>query len=330
VLVNTFARLARADDYPAGTPLPVLEHWVANSLHQWEDDPGFEVNAPSALGDDELADAFTRYLRLSTSPGVSAATRRVMHGLDVRDVLPAVRTPTLVVHRAGDRVVGVGNGRYLAEHIPGARLVELPGDDHLFYLGDADAVLDEVEEFLTGARRVPTDRVLATVLFTDIVGSTELTARLGDRRWRELLDQHDRIVRQLVGRYLGELVKTTGDGVLATFDGPGRAVAAANAIGEAVAPLGLAVRAGLHTGEIERRGDDITGLAVVIARRICDGAEAGELRVSRTLTDLVVGSGLHFEPLGTQPLKGVPGEWALFRVDRPAPPETYPARERST
>jgi class 3 adenylate cyclase len=211
-------------------------------------------------------------------------------------------------------MIPLAQGRYLASRIPGARMVELPGEDHLFYFGETDVLADEIEEFLTGARRVVVTRVLATVLFTDIVHSTEHAARLGDRRWRDLLDEHDGAIVRLLARFRGELVKTTGDGVLATFDGPARAVQCAVAIREAVADLGLEVRAGLHVGEVERRGADISGLAVVIARRICDGAAGGSIVVSRTVTDLVVGSGLTFEAVGSHTLKGVPGEWPLYRL----------------
>jgi pimeloyl-ACP methyl ester carboxylesterase len=315
VLVNTFARLAQADDYPVGAPPAVLEDWLAAVDGQWgSGDTGFALTAPSAVGDERLARQFTRLLRMSSSPRMAVATRRVLHAIDVRDVLASVQAPTLVIHRVGDRMIRVGHGRYLAEHIPGAHLVEMPGDDHLVYMGDHEPILDEIEEFLTGARRVAAERVLATVLFTDIASSTEQAAALGDRRWRALLDDHDRAVHGLVARFRGELVKDTGDGVLATFDGPGRAVSCARASRDAVARLGLPMRAGLHTGEVERRGDDITGMAVVIGRRVCDLAEPGEIVVSRTVSDLVVGSDLSFSQRGTHHLKGVPGTWELYTV----------------
>jgi pimeloyl-ACP methyl ester carboxylesterase len=314
ILVNTFARLAHADDYPAGVPEHVLRYWLTNTDRQWGGDPGFEVNAPSLVGDQPLGALFTRYLRLSASPGVARTTRAVLHSLDVRDILPAIQAPTLVIHRRDDRMVRVDAGRYLAARIPHARLVELPGDDHLFYFGDSDAIADEIEEFLTGVRRVEISRVLTNVLFTDIVSSTKLTATLGDRRWRALLDEHDRLAASIIERFQGTVVKTTGDGVLATFDGPARAVRSAAAIREAVRALGVDVRSGLHTGEVERRGDDITGLAVVIARRICDLADAGEIVVSRTVTDLVIGSELQFGGRGSHSLRGVPGDWQLFRL----------------
>jgi pimeloyl-ACP methyl ester carboxylesterase len=224
VLVNTFARLAVAPDHPDGVPQAILDGWLGHLTRQWGGDPGFETNAPSVVDDHELAAAFTRYLRMSASPGVAAVTRRVLHAIDVRDVLGSVQAPTLVIHRRDDRMIHAGQGRLLAGRIAGARYVEVSGEDHLFYVGDQDEILDEIEEFLTGVRRVEVNRVLATVLFTDIVASTELAARLGDRGWRERLDAHDRIVAQLVDRSKGSLVKHTGDGVLATFDGPARAV----------------------------------------------------------------------------------------------------------
>jgi class 3 adenylate cyclase len=314
VLVNTFARLGRAPDYPIGAPPEALDTWLAYTTEQWNGDPGFFLSAPSVEGDRETAAQFTHFLRSAASPGVGYATRLVLHAIDVRDILPVIQAPTVVLHRRGDRMVRADSGRYLAAHIPGARFVELPGDDHLFYFGDTEPILVEIEEFLTGVRHVEIDRSLATVLFTDIVGSTQLTATVGDRRWKDLLDEHDRVIAQLVARFHGHLVKTTGDGVLATFDGPGRAVRCAMSVRESVRHLGIDVRAGLHIGEVERRGDDITGMAVIIGRRICDGAGAGEIVVSRTVTDLVVGSGLTFTPRAAQALKGVPGEWQLFTV----------------
>ncbi len=314
VLVNTFARMARDDDYPAGVPVDVLDAWLAQAPGQWHGVPGFVLNAPSVEGDAELTEQFTRFLRLSASPGTGVATRRVLHAMDVRDALACVQAPTLVVHRAGDGMIRVEHGRYLAEHIAGARLAEVPGSDHLFYMGDIEPIIGEIEEFLTGARHVDPDRVLATVLFTDIVDSTARAAAVGDRQWRGLVDEHDRVAATLVDRFQGELVKTMGDGLLASFDGPARAVRCAAAVRDAVHALGLDVRAGLHTGEVERRDGDVAGLAVVIARRICDAAGPREVLVSRTVTDLVVGSGLEFVPAGAHKLKGVSQDWPLFAL----------------
>ncbi|MEX2393802.1 MAG: adenylate/guanylate cyclase domain-containing protein [Actinomycetota bacterium] len=234
--------------------------------------------------------------------------------IDIRELLPAIAVPTMVVHTLGDPLVPVEHGRYLAAHIPGAQYVEPAGEFHgqWNFQGLDPALI----EFLSGFHPAPSlDRMLATVLFTDIVSSTQIDATLGDHRWRDLLDRHDRIARTRVERFKGRLVKTTGDGLLATFDGPARAIGCALEISEATKPLGLDLRAGLHTGEIELRDDDITGLGVVIARRVCDMAADGELLASRTVKDLVTGSGIRFSDRGTHTLKGVPDDWQLYAVD---------------
>jgi len=241
--------------------------------------------------------------------------------LDVRDVLPVISAPTLVLHRAEDRVVPIGLGRYLAENIPGARFIEVPGRDHLLFTEGRDEVAGEVEEFLTGTRQARRpERVLATVLFTDIVDSTGHAARLGDQRWRELLDRHDSLVRAEVERYQGRLVNTTGDGILATFDGPARAIECGSGIVDRVRALGIEVRAGLHSGECERRNGDVGGMAVHIGARVAARAAGGEVLVSGTVRDLVVGSGIEFDDRGSTELKGVPGEWRLYAV-RPQSPD---------
>jgi class 3 adenylate cyclase len=221
----------------------------------------------------------------------------------------------LVLHRTGDRFIDVANGRNLRDEIPGAEYLELPGENHLPWLGDSDAITGEIERFITGVRpSVESDRVLATVLFTDIVASTEKESTLGDRRWRDLLDRHDKLALEQIERFRGRLVKSTGDGLLATFDGPARGVRCAREIESCLRELGIEIRAGLHTGEIELRGEDVTGIAVTIARRICDSAATGEQLVSRTVTDLVAGSGLEFEDRSERELKGVPGRWQLYAV----------------
>jgi class 3 adenylate cyclase len=254
--------------------------------------------------------------RQAVSPGSMLAMFRMLALVDIRPVLPTIHVPTLVIHRRGDLVASVEQGRYLAEHIPGARYVEMAGDDHAGWAGSPDADLDEIEEFLTGSRpsREP-DRVLATVLFTDIVGSTERARELGDRRWRELLDRHDQLTRDRVEQFGGRFVKSTGDGMLATFDGPARAIRCAVELREGTARLGLEVRAGLHTGEVELRGDDVGGIAVHIGQRVAASAGPGEVVVSRTVTDLVAGSGLAFEDHGEHELRGIPGKWRLFAVE---------------
>lgn len=246
-------------------------------------------------------------------PGDDADDRRDRPAVDS----PCYRAPTLVIHRTGDRWYPIGHGRYLAEHIPNARLVELPGSDHSIEAGDSDLVVRHIEDFLTGTSQAPNlDGVLATLLFTDLVSSTEELSHRGDQSWRGILDRHDALVGRQLQRYRGHLVKLTGDGLLATFDGPARAVRCAGAIRETVRSVGLHVRAGLHTGEVTVRGDDISGLAVHITERVCASALADEILVTRTIVDLTPGSGLLFEPAGDRTLKGVPGVWPLFALTR--------------
>jgi class 3 adenylate cyclase len=238
---------------------------------------------------------------------------RALAELDVRSVLPLVQAPTLILHRRGFGLVPIAHGRYLADHLSGATLVELPGSDVDLFWETPDLALDAIHEFLTGVRRTPEPgRVLATVLFTDIVASTGRAARLGDRRWRELLEVHDELAGRLVEQFHGQLVKTTGDGILATFDGPGRAIRCAAAFGDELAGIGVQIRAGLHTGEIELRDSDVGGIAVHIAARVMAAAEPGRIVTSRTVHDLVVGSDIAMDDLGTRPLKGVDGTWQLF------------------
>ena len=249
------------------------------------------------------------------SPGTAAASFAVNESMDVRDVLPLISVPTLLLHRTDDQAFDVRHSRYFAEHIPGAKYVELPGRDSLVTAGDGEVLLSEVEEFLTGARRRPEpDRVLATVLFTDIVGSTRRAAELGDTAWRQLLARHDQAVRDEIGAHRGRPIKSLGDGWLATFDGPARGIRAALGIRERLRDLGLDVRAGLHTGEAEVIGDDVGGMAVHIGARIASLADAEEVLVSGTVKDLVVGSGLSFQDRGEHDLKGVPGPWRLYAV----------------
>ena len=274
--------------------------------------------APTRANDPAFQRWWGRFERLGASPAAATALVRMNGQIDVSDILPTIRVPTLVIHRTGDQAVSVESGRFLAEHIPGARYLELPGTDHLPFVGDnADEMADAIEEFLTGARApVTVDRVLATVLFTDIVASTEKAVVLGDRRWRDLLDSHHATIRRNLARFRGHEVKTTGDGILATFDGPARGVRCACAIADEIRPLGIEVRAGLHTGECEMIDDDVGGIAVHIGARVASLAGASEVLVSRTVKDLVAGSGLRFGDRGSQSLKGVPGEWHIYAVER--------------
>ena len=314
-LVNTTARYTQAPDYPFGTS-PEFEARIEKELEfGWGRGVLLETVGPSVAGDPDFRRWWGRSQRLGSTPGVVRATRHMLQQLDVRDVLPSIGVPTLVMHRVDNRLTDVRHGRYLAERIPGARYVELEGDDYLWFVGDSDAIVDEIQEFLTGSR--PTrelDRVLATVLFTDVVGSTEHAASLGDAAWRDLRAAHDAIVRNELDRHRGREIDTAGDGFLATFDGPARAVRCACAIRDGVRGLGIEIRAGLHTGEVELVGDRIAGIAVNIGARIAACAEPGQVLASGTVRDLVAGSGIGFEDRGARELKGVPGEWRLFAV----------------
>jgi len=314
VLYGTYPRIVVADDYPIGVRPEELERFAQVIDREWGGPVALHAFAPSVADDPRFRDSWARFLRRGSSPHGASSLLRMYRALDVRDVLPAISVPTLILHRTGDRLAPVEGSRYIAEHIPGARFVELPGEDHLMVV-EPDQILDEVEEFLTGQRHAEVDdRVLATVLFTDIVGSTERAAHLGDRRWRELVNRHDELMQHEVERHRGRLIKTLGDGVLATFDGPARAIRAAQTAARATRDLGIDLRAGLHTGEVELRGDDIAGMAVNIGARVAALAGAGEVLVSSTVKDLVVGSGITFAERGEHQLKGVPGEWRVYAV----------------
>jgi class 3 adenylate cyclase/pimeloyl-ACP methyl ester carboxylesterase len=315
VLVNTFARMLRAEDYQIGMPPSAAERLLQLWEQTWGKADLLLGAAPSAANDPQLQRWVARYMRLSAAPLASTRMYGWILQLDVRSVLPSVRAPTLVLHRAGNQHYRAPMGRYVAEHIPGARYVELPGSDWYPPFLHSEPLLDEIEEFLTGTRPAPTqDRILATVLFTDIVGSTELAARLGDQGWLDLQAAHDALVRSQLERFRGKEVSTTGDGFLATFDGPARAVRCASEIASAVRSLGIEIRAGVHTGEIEVQGGQIGGLAVNIAARVMALAGNGRLLVSGTVKDLVVGSGIEFADRGAHRLKGVPGTWRLHEA----------------
>jgi class 3 adenylate cyclase len=314
--MGTFARRMWAPDYPIGVleedqrtfdsrdwGRPVTLHWL-------------QGRAPSTASDEEAVQWYTSYVVRGASPGAAFALSRMNREIDVRHILPTIRVPTLMMYRE-DEVFAAAT-RYLGERIPGARLVALPGDDHLPWEGDQDAVLDEIEGFLTGIREdFELDRVLATVLFTDIVGSTAHAAEVGDRGWDALLERHNRLVRAQLARFRGREVDTAGDGFFATFDGPARAIRCARAVADGVRELGLEIRAGLHTGEVELRDGEVRGIAVHIGARVAAEAAPGEVLVSSTVKDLVAGSGLEFEDRGPAELKGVPGEWRLYALRGP-------------
>jgi class 3 adenylate cyclase len=319
VLYGAYARLAWAPDYPDGIPddawtdgLPLMEATWGRGTGEG---PFVNALAPNLANDPVFQKTYGRWERLSASPGAAVAILQMIHDIDVRHLLTAIQVPTLVVHRTADPSHAAGS-RYLGAHINAARVVELPGDQYFPHLGDQDAILDEIEEFLTGVRPVHVpNRALATVLFTDIVSSTTRAAALGDAEWTRVLDQHDSLAAREVDRHRGRRIKTTGDGMLATFDGPARAVRCAQAICESVRPLGIEVRAGLHTGEIELRGDDVGGIAVHIGQRVSALAGPGEVLVSSTVKDLVAGSGITFAGRGSHVLKGVPDEWRVFAAN---------------
>ena len=316
VLVNSFARITRGPDYPFGLPIEDLGRFPGWLKHVWGTGRTLPVTAPSAPSQGPVYDAYTRFERVSASPGTVEAIMTMVLDLDVRPVLSTILAPTLVIHRGEDHVVPAEHGRYLAEHIPSARYVEVPGEDHHYFFGDAAGLNDEVQEFLTGVRPPEEpDRVLATLLFTDVVSSTQRAAQIGDRRWHDVLDDLDALLHRQVERFRGTVVKSTGDGALAMFDGPARAIQCACSIAESVRGLDLQVRCGLHTGELELLHRDVGGYAVNLAARVVDEAKPGEVLVSRTVVDLVAGSGLSFEDRGTYSLKGVPQEWQLYAVE---------------
>ena len=320
IMFGAFARRIWAPDYPWGPTREEWERYVEQYTNGWGGPVGLDKRSPTLYRDARFRDWWARFLRSGCSPGANRALMRMNAEIDVRHVLPAVRVPTLVIHNDRDGSIPVACGRYMAERIPGAKYVELHSDDHLPFAGNAEAILDEVEEFLTGVRRGPEpDRVLATVMFTDIVDATRRASDLGDRRWRDLLDAHHGLVREQLAQFRGREIDTAGDGFLAAFDGPARAVRAACAVTASVKQLGLEIRAGLHTGECEVMGPKLGGIAVHIGARVAALAGAGEILVSNTVRDLVAGSGLRFEDRGVHALKGVPGEWHLFAVGKDIP-----------
>src|SRR5208283_1325290 len=315
VAYGSYARWVRADDYPWAPTREAHERSMEQIVRNWGQPFAPEIFAPSLCHDERFLHTWASFLRNSASPAAAIALYRMNIDIDIRAVLPAIQVPTLILHRTGDRLIHVGCGRYLAEHIPGARLVELPGDDHLLWASENEEILGETQEFLTGVRDVAgADRVLATVLFVDLVASTEKTVNLGDRRWGDRLATFLAAARNSIDAHRGREIDTAGDGVFAAFDGPARAIRCACAIRAIAAELGLRARAGLHTGECHLLGEKISGIAVHTGARVMAEAGPGEVLVSSTVRDLVAGSRLRFTERGTHTLRGVPGEWQLFAV----------------
>jgi class 3 adenylate cyclase len=315
VLSNTTAKYMAANDYPIGVPAEVAEALVGQIEQSWGTEAAGAMVMPSRAGDARFGRWFAKLQRLGASPSTVQALLRAVQEVDVRPLLPLIHAPALVLHRKDYPFIPIQHGRYRAEHLPGAKLVELPGADASLVWEQPELALNLTEQFLTGVRRpAKPGRVLATVLFTDIVGSTAQASRLGDRRWRELLNTHDEVARRLVEEFGGRLVQTTGDGILATFDGPGRGIRCATALREELSGIGLQIRAGLHTGEVELRDGDVGGIAVHIAARVMAAAGPGEVLTSRTVRELVVGSDVALDDRGMQPMKGVEGTWQLFAV----------------
>jgi pimeloyl-ACP methyl ester carboxylesterase len=315
ILCGAEVKEEKTDDWPWGeSTREEFEEWITLVPTSWGKGQSLGYFAPSREDDEEMIAWFGRLQMQSGSPREAETIMRMAFAIDVRDVVPAVKIPTLVLHRTGDLVSHVENGRWLARRIEGARLVELPGADHAPFI-DGDEILGEIQEFLTGVREpAEQDRVLATVLFTDIVGSTDRALQLGDRRWRDLLERHNEVVRRDLGRFRGHEVDTAGDGFFATFDGPARAIRCARSVVDDVRALGLEVRAGLHTGECELSDSAVRGIAVHTGARVASMAGPGEVLVSSTVRDLVAGSGIEFAERGVHELKGIPGEWRLYAV----------------
>jgi class 3 adenylate cyclase len=317
ILVNSFATLSRSDDYEAGMTPAEFERLAEDIEHAWGSGRFLRATMPDDPVDDAQLRALARVERQSMTPTTIGAHLRRVYAIDARAVLPTISAPTLVLHTVENKLIPIEHGRYLAQHIPNARLVELPGAGISMLFGSAvgAVMIDEIEEFLTGTRAAADrTRMLATLLFTDVVGSTDRLAAVGDRAWRTVLDRLDDAVSRQLGRFSGHEERLTGDGILATFDGPARAIRCGTAISDAARQVGLDVRVGIHTGEVERRGTELAGIAVHLACRVCDTAQPGEVLVTRTVVDLVAGSGMKFDDRGEHELKGIPAAWRLFAV----------------
>ena len=318
VLFGATARMIKAPDFEFGVDPEFYDQAISSFEENWGTGQFWVAATDLSMAfRPEAMETGGRLERLSATPAAFAATMRMNAQFDVRPALYLVSVPVLVMHRRDELTPGIAHGRYLAEHLHGARFIEYPGAEHWPWLGDAERVVEDIEEFLTGQRvdhHLDVERVLATVMFTDIVDSTSHAVSLGDRRWKELLEHHDSVLKEQIGRFRGRFLKSTGDGGLATFDGPGRAIRCATALRSKMRGLGIDIRAGLHTGEVDLRGEDIGGIAVHIGARVAALAEAGEILVSSTVKDLVVGSGVEFDDRGAHILRGVPDSWHLFRV----------------
>ena len=317
VMIGTYAKRIRDDDYPWAPTPEHRQHFFDEMREQWGGPVGLEERAPSVADDPQFRQWWATYLRMGASPGAALALTQMNAEIDVRQVLPSIRVPTLVIHRSEDQCLKVEEGRYVAQRIPGARYVELPGRDHLPFVGDQDAILDQVEEFLTGVRHpLEPDRVLATVLFTQIIDSKEHAKRLGDRDWQALIDRLRAHVRKEIDWFRGRDIDMIGDRPLAIFDGPARAIRCASAINEHASRLGVSMRAGLHTGECDMVDGKVGGIAAEIGVQVASKSAPNEVLVSSTVKDLVAGSGIRFEDRGVHQLAGIPGDWRLFAVER--------------
>lgn len=316
ILYGTFARTLWAPDYPWGVDEEAAEQGDELWINEWGSATLLEAFAPSAAQNERFKDWWSKLLRMGASPGSALALRRMNRQIDIRDALPKIQVPALVLHRRGDLSVYPEETRYVARHIPGAKYVELPGSDHLWWVGDADALIDEVEEFLTGKRpAAEPERVLATMLITDIVSSTKTAAELGNTAWHDVMDSHNATMFRLIDQHRGRFIHHTGDGILAIFDSPERAIKCAIAMRNAVTRLGLSLRSGLHTGTIELIHDLVGGIAVHLAARVMSEAGDDEIWVSRTVKDIFIGTDYHFSKQGMYQLKGIPEEWALYRLE---------------
>lgn len=315
IIYGSWAKGSRSEDYPWTLPKEQFERWIDTIPRNWGDPDSLAAWAPSAAYDEVRRQWWGKLLRLGASPGAAINLIRTFCEMDVRPVLPSIQVPTLVLHRRDDRTIRVGNGRYIASHIPGARYVELEGVDHLWWINEEGTISSEIEEFLTGVRPVANlDRTLATVLFTDIVNSTARALELGDYHWRALLERHNQLVRQEIRVYRGREVRHTGDGFFITFQGPSQAIRCAQAVKDAIKELDIEIRAGIHTGEVELIEGEIGGVAIHLAARIVDMAGPDEILASGTVKDLVVGSGIEFLDRGQHQLKGIPGQWHLYQA----------------